>query len=64
MLHKIGSNELADGIKATCDIFKMIDIPYKPKKVKMYSQLLSEKYRNETVIDKTLWLPKELHEHK
>ena len=61
VLNKIGFNELASEIKATCEFVKIIDVPYKPQKVKKYSQLLSGKYGNDAVIDSTLWLPKTLH---
>jgi energy-coupling factor transporter ATP-binding protein EcfA2 len=61
VLYGIGFNELANEIGSTCEILKIMDENYKPARLKKYSRLLSEGYKEDTVIDSTLWLPKRLH---
>lgn len=61
VLHKIGFNELANEIETTCNLVEIMDKEYKPKEVQEYSQLLTENYEKDAVIDSTLWLPRRLH---
>ena len=58
VLRKIGYGQLANEMATTC--LKIMDVHYKPAIVKEYSQQLSEKYKQDGVIDSEQWLPKRL----
>ena len=61
VLRKIGLSQLANQVESTCEILKIMDVHYKPAIVKKYSQQLSEKYKQDAVIDSEQWLLKRLH---
>ena len=61
VLHEIGLSELANRMTNTCEILKIMDVKYIPAIVKKYSRHLSEKYKQDAVIDKEQWLLKRLH---
>ena len=60
VLDKIGSSELANEMGTTCEVLKIMDAHSKPVSVKNYSQLLSENYKKDPVIDSEQWLPNRL----
>ena len=60
VLDKIGFSELANEMGTTCEVLKIMDAHWKPVSVKNYSQLLSENYKKDPVIDSEQWLPNRL----
>ena len=61
VLDEIGFSKLANEMATTCEVLKLMDVHYKPALAKEYSRQLSEKYKQDAVIDSEQWLPKRLH---